>query len=68
MGQGVDARIERDELDASAVHAVAHDAAEPARLLGTVPSVVFGGTMTLAVVAFTTWRAPALRRLGPLAP
>jgi len=30
--------------------------------------VVFGGTVTLAVVAVATWRAPALRRLGPLAP
>jgi hypothetical protein len=37
-----------------------------ARLLGTVPSVVFGGAVTLAVVAGVTWRAPALRRLGPL--
>ena len=37
-----------------------------ARLLGTVPSVLFGGAATLAVVAVTAWRAPALRRLGPL--
>jgi MFS family permease len=35
-----------------------------ARLLGTVPSVIFGGTMTLIVVAITAWRAPQLRRLG----
>jgi MFS family permease len=34
-----------------------------ARLLGTVPSVVFGGAMTLVVVAATAWRVPALRRL-----
>jgi MFS family permease len=34
-----------------------------ARLLGTVPSVVFGGAMTLVTVAVVTWRAPALRRL-----
>lgn len=34
-----------------------------ARLLGVVPSVVFGGCMTLAVVAATAWRAPRLRRL-----
>jgi hypothetical protein len=37
-----------------------------ARLLGTVPSVVFGGAVTLAVVGVTAWRAPALRRLGSL--
>jgi len=38
-----------------------------ARLLGTVPSVVFGGAMTLLVVATAAWRAPALRTLGRLA-
>ena len=32
-----------------------------ARLLGTVPSVVFGGTMTLLVVAFTGIKSKALR-------
>jgi MFS family permease len=39
-----------------------------ARLLGTVPSVVFGGTMTLVTVALVAWRAPALRRLRSLGP
>ncbi|WP_133498477.1 MFS transporter [Cognatilysobacter terrigena] len=34
-----------------------------ARLMGLVPSVVFGGFMTIAVVATTGWRAPKLRRL-----
>lgn len=34
-----------------------------AKLLGTVASVVFGGVMTLLVVAGTAWRAPQLRRL-----
>jgi predicted MFS family arabinose efflux permease len=34
-----------------------------AKLLGTVPSVLFGGTMTLIVVAVTSMRAPALRKL-----
>lgn len=34
-----------------------------ARLLGLVPSVVFGGMMTLAVVAATAKFAPKLRRL-----
>lgn len=35
-----------------------------ARLMGTVPSVVFGGAMTLLVVAVMAWRVPQLRRLG----
>jgi len=34
-----------------------------ARLLGVVPSVVFGGLMTLGVVGVTGWRVPELRRL-----
>lgn len=34
-----------------------------AKLLGIVPSVIFGGLMTLSVVGITTWKAPALRRL-----
>ncbi len=34
-----------------------------ARLMGLVPSVIFGGVMTLGVVAATAWRAPELRRL-----
>ena len=34
-----------------------------ARLLGTVPSVVFGGLMTLLVVGFTAWKADKLRGL-----
>lgn len=34
-----------------------------ARLMGTVPSVVFGGCMTLLVVAITAWKCPQLRRL-----
>lgn len=37
-----------------------------ARLLGTVPSVVFGASITLLVVAVCAWRARELRRLGPL--
>ncbi|HEX9081842.1 MAG TPA: MFS transporter, partial [Holophagaceae bacterium] len=39
-----------------------------ARLLGLIPSVVFGGCMTLAVVAVTTWRVPALRRMDRIRP
>lgn len=35
-----------------------------ARLLGTVPSVYFGGAMTLVVVAITALRNPALRRMS----
>jgi MFS family permease len=34
-----------------------------ARLLGMIPSVIFGGCMTLVVVAITAWRVPELRRL-----
>lgn len=33
-----------------------------AKLLGVVPSVVFGGCMTLAVVIATWFKAPALRK------
>jgi MFS family permease len=35
-----------------------------ARLLGTVPSVVFGGSITLLIVGFTTIKAKALRRFS----
>ncbi len=34
-----------------------------ARLMGLIPSVIFGGTMTLAVVATTAYLAPKLRKL-----
>jgi predicted MFS family arabinose efflux permease len=34
-----------------------------ARALGTVPSVIFGGSMTLLVVLVAWWKAPALRKL-----
>jgi MFS family permease len=34
-----------------------------ARLMGLIPSVIFGGTMTLAVVATTAYFAPMLRKL-----
>lgn len=34
-----------------------------AKLLGTVPSVIFGGTMTILIAAFTWWRASKLRDL-----
>ena len=33
-----------------------------ARLLGVVPSVIFGGIMTLTVVATTGIKAPTLRK------
>jgi MFS family permease len=35
-----------------------------ARLMGLVPSVIFGGIMTLSIVGFTTRFAPKLRRLN----
>ena len=34
-----------------------------AKLLGTVPSVIFGGSMTLFVVLLTWFRAPTLRKM-----
>lgn len=34
-----------------------------ARLLGTVPSVIFGGIMTLVVVALTMAWSPQLRKM-----
>jgi len=34
-----------------------------ARLMGTVPSVVFGGCMTVAVVIITWFKAPSLRKM-----
>ncbi|OGX91150.1 ABC transporter permease [Hymenobacter coccineus] len=34
-----------------------------AKAMGTVPSVVFGGLMTMGIVAFTAWRADQLRKL-----
>ncbi|MBI3292810.1 MAG: MFS transporter [Elusimicrobia bacterium] len=34
-----------------------------ANLMGTVPSVVFGGLMTLVIVALSAWWTPELRRL-----
>nr|WP_306672145.1 MFS transporter [Geothrix sp. SG10] len=34
-----------------------------ARLLGLVPSVIFGGCMTLLVVATTAWKVPGLRKM-----
>ncbi len=37
-----------------------------AKLLGTVPSVVFGGAMTLLTVGFLAWKSPALRTLKTL--
>lgn len=35
-----------------------------ARLLGAVPSALFGGTMTLLTVALIAWRVPDVRKLG----
>jgi MFS family permease len=37
-----------------------------ARLMGLVPSVIFGGCMTLLTVSLTAWRAPSLRKLQKL--
>jgi MFS family permease len=37
-----------------------------AKLMGTVRSVIFGGCMTIAVVAITAWKSKSLRRLQTL--
>ncbi len=37
-----------------------------AKLIGVVPSVVFGGCMTIGVVATTAWKAVKLRRLDKI--
>ena len=37
-----------------------------AKLLGTIPSVLFGGAATLAVVMGVAWRFPALRKLDAI--
>jgi predicted MFS family arabinose efflux permease len=37
-----------------------------AKLMGTVPSVIFGGVMTLLTVAITAWKSPRLRNLQSL--
>ncbi|MFN2635630.1 MAG: MFS transporter [Gemmatimonadaceae bacterium] len=37
-----------------------------AKLLGAVPSVIFGGFVTLGVVGVTAWKIPALRDLNEL--
>jgi MFS family permease len=37
-----------------------------AKLMGTVPSVIFGGVMTLLTVALVAWKSPGLRRLKGL--
>jgi MFS family permease len=34
-----------------------------AKLMGTVPAVVFGGTMTILIVVFTALTSPSMRRL-----
>jgi MFS family permease len=39
-----------------------------ARLLGAVPSALFGATMTLLTVAIIAWRVPDVRRLGAIQP
>jgi MFS family permease len=41
----------------------AFESGTAAKLIGTVPSVVFGGLMTMLVVAITSWKADQLRKL-----
>lgn len=44
----------------------AFESGTAAKLMGTVPSVVFGGVMTLLTVGLVAWKAPALRELKSL--
>lgn len=44
----------------------AFESGAAARLMGVVPSVVFGGCMTIAVVATTAWASKSLRQLQKL--
>jgi hypothetical protein len=39
-----------------------------ARLIGTVPAVVLGGMVPVAVVGLIAWRVPSLRRLDRIEP
>ena len=41
----------------------AFESGAAAKLMGVVPSVIFGGCMTIAVVATTAWKAVKLRTL-----
>ena len=45
----------------------AFESGAAARLIGTVPAVVFGGLATLVVVGVTAVKVPALRRLKQIA-
>ena len=42
----------------------AFESGSAAKLMGVVPSVIFGGCMTIAVVATTAWKAVKLRTLN----
>lgn len=42
----------------------AFESGAAAKLLGLIPSVIFGGSMTIAIVALTALSAPRLRRLN----
>ncbi len=42
----------------------AFESGAAAKLMGVVPSVVFGGTMTLLIVIFTSFKAPKLKNLN----
>lgn len=42
----------------------AFESGTAARLMGLVPSVIFGGCMTILIACLTAWKAPRLRRLN----
>lgn len=42
----------------------AFESGTAAKFMGLVPSVIFGGAMTLMIVGITAWKAPTLRKLS----
>jgi MFS family permease len=42
----------------------AFESGTAAKIMGLVPSVIFGGAMTFVIVGIAAWRAPSLRKLN----
>jgi len=42
----------------------AFESGTAAKFMGLVPSVIFGGAMTIVIVVVTAWKAPTLRKLS----
>ena len=52
------------EFIASSNEIGAFESGVAAKFMGLERSVVFGGTMTMLIVAYVAWKIPALRRLS----